>query len=77
MSYTISTNDYADGGVMVEVLPDGADATLPNYGAVRRFKAANGASLYGWSLYSGQHGVEASQDAAISQAARAIWEAKP
>lgn len=72
-NYTVSTNDYANGGVMVEILPTGANATLPNYGNVQRFRAADGTYLYGWSLVSGQNGIQPFQDAAIKAAARAIW----
>jgi hypothetical protein len=72
-NYTVSTNDYANGGVMVEILLAGADTTLPNYGNVQRFRAASGHSLYAWSLVSGQNGIQSSQDAAIKAAARAIW----
>ena len=72
-NYTVSTHDYADGGVMVEVLPKGADQTLPTYGIVRRTKVASGESWYAWSLVSGQNGLQRTQDAAIKATARAIW----
>ena len=72
-NYTVITKDYADGGVMVEIIPMGADATLPNYGNVRRTKVASGESWYVWSLVSGQNGLQRTSDAAIKAAARAIW----
>lgn len=72
-NYTVSTNDYADGGIMVEILPTGADATLPNYGNVRRTKVASGESWFVWSLVSGQNGLQRTRDAAVKVAARAIW----
>jgi len=72
-NYTVSTNDYADGGIMVEVLPTGADKTLPNYGNVRRTKVASGESWFVWSLVSGQNGLQRTRDGAIKAAARAIW----
>lgn len=72
-NYVVTTIDYVAGGIMVEVLPTGADVTLPNYGNVQRFRAANGESWHAWSLVSGQSGIQRTEDQAVKAVARAIW----
>jgi hypothetical protein len=74
--YDIVTSEWGGSAndTMVEIRLSKASKTLPNYGVVHRFKAADGRSMHAWSLASGQHGIEHQRGAAISAAAELIYQ---